>query len=212
MTFWSHSRPLFIGIAGGSGSGKTTTTRAVLDLLPAVSVASIQHDSYYRNRSDLSFEERTELNYDHPDSLETKLLVEHLKRLAAGKPIEVPQYDFSQHLRGPETTKVEAPSVVVVDGILVLAEPELREMFDLRLYIDTDADIRLGRRIRRDTSERGRSVESVLDQWEAFVRPMHLEFVEPAKRYADLIIPEGYNDRAVETLRSTLQNFIDGSE
>jgi uridine kinase len=211
MTIWPRTRPLFVGIAGGSGSGKTTLTKRVIGSFPTVSVASIQHDSYYRHRPDLSYEERVGLNYDHPDSLETNLLAEHLRRLAAGKPVEVPHYDFSTHLRLPDTTHVEDPSVVVVDGILVLAEPELRELFDLRIYIDTDADLRLARRARRDIVERGRSFESVLDQWEAFVRPMHLEFVEPAKRYADLIIPEGHNDGAVETLRRTLQQFIDGA-
>ena len=211
MTIWPRTRPLFVGIAGGSGSGKTTLTKRVIGSFPTVSVASIQHDSYYRNLLDLSYEERSQANFDHPNSLETSLLAEHLQSLARGEAVEIPKYDFSNHLRLPDTIRVEDPAVVVVDGILVLAEPELRQLFDLRIYIDTDADLRLARRVRRDTEERGGSWEPVLDQWEAFVRPMHLEFVEPAKRYADLIIPEGHNDGAVETLRRTLQQFIDGA-
>lgn len=196
---WSPEPPLFIGIAGGSGSGKTTIARAVVDRLDA-NVVMLQHDAYYRHRPDLSFEERTKVNYDHPDSLETELLVEHLSTLSKGQAIEHPIYDFAQHLRSEEVIRIDPKPVVVVEGILVLAEPDLRSVLDLKIFVDTDPDLRLARRLRRDIEERGRSVDSVLNQFFATVRPMHLEFVESSKRYADLIIPEGYNPRAVATV------------
>ena len=202
MSEWSHwnpPRPLFIGVAGGSGSGKTTIAEAVVEALGG-RVSLVQHDAYYRHRPDLSFEERTRVNYDHPDSLETELLVEHLALLRSGQAVRCPVYDFAQHLRSDATTLVEPAPVIVVEGILVLADAALRDQLDLKIYVDTDPDIRLARRIRRDVEERGRSVESVLAQYFATVRPMHLEFVEPSKRYADLIIPEGYNPRAVTTV------------
>jgi uridine kinase len=196
---WTPPRPLFIGIAGGSGSGKTTIAEAVIDRLQG-RVALLQHDAYYRHMPKLSFEDRTLVNYDHPDSLETELLVEHLERLRSGEAAERPVYDFAQHLRAEATVRIEPAPVIVVEGILVLAEPALRTQLDLKIYVDTDPDVRLARRIRRDIQERGRSPESVLDQYFSTVRPMHLEFVEPSKRYADLIIPEGYNPRAVATV------------
>jgi uridine kinase len=191
-------RPLIIGIAGGSGSGKTTIAQAVVDALSGV--ALIQHDAYYRHRPHLSFEERTRVNYDHPDSLETELLISHLELLKAGAPIDQPAYDFTVHLRSEATHRIEPAPVLLVDGILVLADAELRRHFDLKIYVDTDPDIRLARRLHRDLEERGRTPASVLEQYFATVRPMHLEFVEPSKRYADLIIPEGYNPRAVGTV------------
>ena len=196
---WNPPRPLFIGVAGGSGSGKTTIAEAVVEALGR-RVSLVQHDAYYRHRPDLPFEERTRVNYDHPDALETELLVEHLALLRSGEPVECPVYDFAQHLRSDAVTVVEPAPVIVVEGILVLADAALREQLDLKIYVDTDPDIRLARRIRRDVAERGRSVDSVLAQYFATVRPMHLEFVEPSKRYADLIIPEGYNPRAVSTV------------
>lgn len=196
-------RPLLVGIAGGSGSGKTTVADAVAEALPEV--ALLQHDAYYRDRRDLDFEERTRLNYDQPDSLETELLIEHLDLLTQGIPIERPVYDFSVHLRSDEVVRIEPASIIVVEGILVLADKDLRDRLDLKIYVDTDPDLRLARRLERDITERGRTVDSVLNQYFETVRPMHLEFVEPSKRYADLIIPEGYNDRAVATVVEMLR-------
>jgi uridine kinase len=205
---WSPGHPLFIGIAGGSGSGKTTIAEAVTTALPGVAI--VQHDAYYRHLPELSLEERAKVNYDHPASLETELLVAHLQGLRSGRPFPRPVYDFTSHLRSPATVTVEPAPVLIVEGILVLAEPELRSMFDLKIFVDTDSDIRLGRRLERDIAERGRSVGSVLEQYFRTVRPMHVEFVEPSKRHADLIIPEGYNPGAVamvvEVIRSRQQH------
>lgn len=196
---WKPDHPLFIGIAGGSGSGKTTIASAVAQKLHD-RVVLIEHDAYYRHRPELSFEERTKVNYDHPDSLETELLVGHLAALRSGKAIERPVYDFTRHLRSDETIRVDPARVVVVEGILVLAEPTLREQLDLKVFVDTDPDIRLARRLQRDIEERGRSLESVMIQYFATVRPMHLAFIEPSKRHADLNIPEGFNPAAVATV------------
>lgn len=195
---FSGLRPLVIGVGGGSGSGKTTIAQAVVSGLSGV--ALIQHDSYYRHQPHVSFLDRTRVNYDHPDALETELLIKHLQSLKAGESIARPTYDFTLHLRADETALVEPAPVLIVDGILVLADADLRAEFDLKIYVDTDPDIRLARRLRRDMDERGRSPASVIDQYLTTVRPMHLEFVEPSKRYADLIIPEGYNPRAVATV------------
>lgn len=204
---WKPDRPLFIGIAGGSGSGKTTIARAVVDRLDG-RVALLQHDAYYRHTPDLSFDERTKVNYDHPASLETELLVDHLVTLRSGVAIERPIYDFAKHLRSDDSVRVEAAPVVIVEGILVLAELELRSELDLKIFVDTDSDLRLARRLKRDTEERGRSVDSVIDQYFCTVRPMHLEFVEGSKRYADLIIPEGYNPRAVATVVELIRSRL----
>ncbi|CAN5775394.1 uridine kinase [soil metagenome] len=190
--------PLIVGIAGGSGSGKTTIAEALTGAVPGVEL--IQHDAYYRHRPDLDLSERAKVNYDHPDSLETELLIRHLDRLSSGRAVERPTYDFAAHLRAYEVVRVEPSQVVLVEGILVLADAELRSRFELKIYVDTDADLRLARRLRRDITERGRTVDSVLTQYFDSVRPMYLEFVEPSKRYADLIIPEGYNPRAVATV------------
>jgi uridine kinase len=195
---FSGLRQLVIGIGGGSGSGKTTIAQAVVSGLSGVGL--IQHDSYYRHQPHLSFPDRTRVNYDHPDSLETELLIKHLQSLKAGESIARPTYDFTLHLRADQTELVDPAPVLIVDGILVLADADLRAEFDLKIYVDTDPDIRLARRLRRDMDERGRSPASVIDQYLTTVRPMHLEFVEPSKRYADLIIPEGYNPRAVATV------------
>jgi uridine kinase len=205
---WPTRRPLVIGVAGGSGSGKTVITEAIIAAAAPSQVTLLQHDAYYRHRPDLTYAERSEVNYDHPDSLETDLLVAHVQALLDGRSAEVPVYDFATHLRTDETTSITATEVILVEGILVLAEPRLRDLMDLKLFVDTDPDVRLARRARRDVAERGRNIESVLDQWEATVRPMYLEFVEPSRRHADLIIPEGYNDRAVQTLESLLHDVM----
>lgn len=199
-------RPLVIGIAGGSGSGKTTIAEAVVAARPGVVL--IQHDAYYRHRPELDYETRTQINYDHPDSLETELLIEHLAALDEGRPIALPTYDFAVHLRAAKTVPIRPAPVVIVEGILVLADPDLRARLDLKIYVDTDPDLRLARRIERDITERGRTVSSVLAQYFASVRPMHLEFVESSKRYADLIIPEGYNPRAVATVVDMVRSHL----
>lgn len=202
--------PLFVGIAGGSGSGKSTIAEALLAAVPGV--AMVQHDAYYCDRRDLGFDERSRLNYDHPDSLETELLIHHLDMLADGAPIRRPVYDFSVHLRSEVVVEVVPAMVVLVEGILVLADSELRKRLDLKIYVDTDPDLRLARRLERDISERGRTVSSVLTQYFESVRPMHLEFVEPSKRYADLIMPEGYNPRAVATVVEMLRARLAGAD
>lgn len=204
---WKPDRPLFIGLAGGSGSGKTTIAEAVLERLEG-QVSLVQHDAYYQHRPQLSYEERTKVNYDHPASLETELLVEHLLALRSGEAIERPVYDFAVHLRSDDTVRVEPAPVVVVEGILVLAEPELRSELDLKIFVDTDSDVRLARRLQRDIEERGRTVESVVSQYFDTVRPMHIEYVETSKRYADLIIPEGYNPRAVATVVELIRSRL----
>ncbi|HKR67163.1 MAG TPA: uridine kinase [Thermoanaerobaculia bacterium] len=183
--------PIIVGIAGGTGSGKTTVAKAIYDRVGADRIEWVSHDSYYRNFEGLSAEERHHINFDHPDSLETELLCRHLDVLSKGSAVEVPIYDFTTHSRKAETLRVEPRKVVIVEGILVLAEPELRKRIDIKLYVDTPADIRFVRRLMRDITARGRSVESVIEQYVTTVRPMHEEFVEPSKRYADLIIPEG---------------------
>jgi uridine kinase len=197
-TVWGTSSTLVIGVAGGSGSGKTTIAEALTEAIDGV--AYVKHDAYYRHRPDLNFDERTRLNYDHPASLETDLLVEHLECLRRGIPFEMPVYDFSQHLRSSDVVLVAPAPVIIVEGILVLAETELRGAMDLKVYVDTDSDLRLARRLERDIRERGRTAESVLAQYLATVRPMHNDYVEPSKRYADIIIPGGMRVGAVATI------------
>lgn len=184
-------KPVIIGIAGGTGSGKTTVASAIYDRVGKGRIEWISHDSYYRNFEGLSAEERHHINFDHPDSLETELLCRHLDVLSKGSSVEVPIYDFTTHSRKAETERVEPRKVIIVEGILVLAEAELRKRIDIKLFVDTPADIRFMRRLVRDIKTRGRSMESVIEQYMTTVRPMHEEFVEPSKRHADLIIPEG---------------------
>lgn len=195
-----EDRPYVIGLSGGTGSGKTTIAATILEQVGPERVALIAHDAYYRHRPDLTREQRAEVNYDHPDSLETELLLTHLSELAAGKAVQQPVYDFTRHLRRPQTVAVLPRPVILVEGILILADAELRRALDLKVFVDTDPDLRALRRVERDVRERGRSFESVVRQYHATVRPMHLQFVEPSKRYADIIIPEGYNREAVGTL------------
>ena len=197
-----------IGIAGGTGSGKTTLARAVTASIPSEHVATLEHDHYYKDGSDLSAEQRIQRNYDHPDSLDTNLLVEHLRQLKAGKVVEVPQYDFVTHSRRTERVRVEPKPIIVVEGILVFVDEALRQQMDVKLFVDTDADIRVMRRIRRDIEQRGRTFQSVREQYYRTVRPMHLAFVEPSKRWADLIIPEGDTRVAQDLVVSKLRSVI----
>jgi uridine kinase len=183
--------PLVVGIAGGTGSGKTTVARKLAAAMPPGRCATIEHDAYYRDQTHLTREQREAINYDHPGSLETDLLARHLVELRAGRAVDVPIYDFANHTRRVETKRVEPARLIVVEGILVFVEPALRELMDIKIYVDTDPDIRLMRRIRRDLEQRGRTFQSVRDQYYSTVRPMHLEYVEPTKRWADLIVPEG---------------------
>lgn len=183
--------PVVIGIAGGTGSGKTTVAQVILDRAGAENIALVPHDAYYRDLSDLPKTQRALVNFDHPDSLETELMVEHLKALRAWQAIEMPVYDFANHQRTPANIRLEPQPIILVEGILVFAEALLRELFDVKIFVDTPPDIRFIRRLQRDMVERGRTLESVIRQYETTVRPMHLEFVEPSKRYADVIIPEG---------------------
>jgi uridine kinase len=202
-------RPILIAVAGGTGSGKTTVANEVLRRVGAEHIAYIPHDAYYRDLAHLPPGLRAQVNFDHPSSLDTALLIEHLRLLRAGKVIEIPVYDFTTHTRTPTKRVVEPAPIVLVEGILVLAEPDLRELFDAKLYVDTDADVRFIRRLRRDIEERGRDVASICDQYLRTVRPMHLEFVEPSKRHADVIIPEGgYNDVAIEMVASRIRTMM----
>ena len=198
-------RPVFIGIAGGSGSGKTTVTRAIVSRVPEATVAVIEQDSYYKDQNWLPFEERLKINYDHPAAFDTPLLVSHLDQLAAGQPIEKPVYNYKTHTRETYTVRVEPKDIIVLEGLLILWEPDIRRRLDIKIYVDCDADVRVLRRLERDIRERGRSMESVIRQYLESVRPMHLEFVEPSKRYADIIIPEGgFNEVAVDMVATKL--------
>lgn len=201
--------PVIIGIAGGTGSGKTTVAQAIYDRVGRDRIEWISHDSYYRNFDGLSAEERTKINFDHPDSLETELLTRHLDVLMKGSSVEVPVYDFATHSRKTDTQRAEPRKVIIVEGILVLAEPELRKRIDIKLFVDTPADIRFVRRLVRDIESRGRSLASVVDQYMTTVRPMHEEFVEPSKRHADLIIPEGgENQVALDAIISRVEHLL----
>ncbi|MFZ2360363.1 MAG: uridine kinase [Anaerolineae bacterium] len=202
-------RPIIIGVAGGTGSGKTTVAFAILEKVGWNRIALIQHDSYYYDASNLPLEERARLNFDHPDALETPLLVEHLKQLRSGQPVQIPTYDFRTHTRLAETRLINPEPVILVEGILIFAEPALRELFDVKIFVDADADIRFMRRLERDLKERGRSLDSVIDQYMNTVRPMHLEFVEPSKRYAHVIIPEGgHNTVALDMVVARVQTLL----
>ncbi len=201
-------KTIVIGVAGGSGSGKTTIARNIVDMIGRDRVAWIQHDSYYRHRPELSFEDRSSQNYDHPNSLETELMVSHIKDLLQGIPAAIPRYDFSNHLRSDEVVQAEPSRIILLEGILIFAEPDLLDLMDIKIFIDTDADVRFIRRLNRDMEERGRSMESVIEQYMATVRPMHLQFVEPSKRMADVIIPEGgHNDIAMDMVVALLESL-----
>ncbi len=196
---------LVIGVAGGTGSGKTTVSRKLVDALPSGSATIVEYDAYYRDQSALSPEQRGEVNFDHPDSLDSELLAAHMRDLREGQTIEVPIYDYVSHTRRSQTRRIVPTAVVIVEGILTLVAPAVREQLDIKIFVDTDADIRVFRRIRRDLEERGRTFASVREQYYRSVRPMHNQFVEPSKRWADLIIPEGGDNRvALEILVARL--------
>ncbi len=201
-------KPFVIGVAGGSGSGKTTVVSQIVKSLGDDQVSLLEHDKYYRDRGDLRLEERAALNYDHPDSLETDLLVQHVKALRAGSPVDVPLYDFARHAREEGTTTVLPRRAIIVEGILLFADPDLRKLLDVKVFVDADDDTRFIRRLQRDLSERGRTVSSVIDQYLGTVKPMHLEFVEPSKRYADVIIPlGGHNTVAIDMLLTLIRSL-----
>ena len=201
-------KPFVIGVAGGSGSGKTTVVSQIIKSLGDDQVSLLEHDKYYRDRGDLRLEERAALNYDHPDSLETDLLVQHVKALRAGSAVEVPVYDFARHAREAGTTTVFPRRAIIVEGILIFADPDLRKLLDVKVFVDADDDTRFIRRLQRDLSERGRTVNSVIDQYLGTVKPMHLEFVEPSKRYADVIIPlGGHNTVAIDMLLTLIRSL-----
>jgi uridine kinase len=200
---------LVIGIAGGSGSGKTTVAQVILQRVGPDRISFLQHDAYYKNLSGLPPVQRAEVNFDHPNSLESELLIQHIKQLKDGRPVEVPIYDFSTHSRTDRTYTVQARSVILVEGILLFAEPALRELFDVKIFVDTDSDLRFIRRLQRDISERGRTTDTVIHQYMTTVRPMHLEFVEPSKRYADVIIPEGgFNAAALDMVVARIEALL----
>ena len=201
-------KPFVIGVAGGSGSGKTTVVRQIVNSLGDHQVSLLEHDKYYRDRGDLRLEERAALNYDHPDSLETDLLVQHVKALRAGSPVAVPVYDFSRHAREEGTTRIEPRRAIIVEGILLFADADLRKLLDVKVFVDADDDTRFIRRLQRDIAERGRTMSSVIDQYLSTVKPMHLEFVEPSKRYADVIIPlGGHNTVAIDMLLTLIRSL-----
>jgi uridine kinase len=205
----NHKVPLVIGIAGGSGSGKTTVVQQILERVGADRIAYIQHDSYYKDLGGLPPAVRRTINFDHPNSLETELLIKHVEMLCNNQPIEVPIYDFSTDTRTAQTYTVSPHRVVLVEGILIFTEPELRKLFDVKIFVDTDSDLRFIRRLYRDITERGRSTESVIKQYQETVRPMHLEFVEPSKRYADIIIPEGgFNTAALDMVVARIETLL----
>lgn len=201
--------PLIIGVAGGSGAGKTTVVNHIIDTIGKEHILLLQHDSYYRDLKHLPFEERTKQNFDHPSALETELMIRHIKALKGGYQVEIPIYNFTKHIRKEETKLVKPRKIILIDGILIFTEPELREQLDIKLYVDTDDDIRLLRRIQRDIVERDRQLENVLAQYKKYVRPMHLEFVEPTKRYADIIIPRGgENQVALDMVNALIQDRL----
>lgn len=204
--------PLVIGIAGGSGSVKTTLASLILERVGIEKIAFLPHDAYYKDLSDLPLNQRATINFDHPDSLDTNLLIEHIKLLREHTAVDIPIYDFKTHSRTLNTKRIMPKQVIMVEGILIFSEPELRPLLDVKIFVDTDSDIRFIRRLERDINERGRSTNSVIHQYLATVRPMHLEFVEPSKRYADVIVPEGgLNEVAMDMVVARLEALLKGN-
>ncbi len=203
------SSPLILGVAGGTGSGKTTVARRILERVGADRIAYVPHDAYYKNFSSFTKAQLEALNWDHPDTLDTELMIDHVRQLRKGRAAEIPVYDFTRHHRAAQTVHVEPQPVILVEGILIFADAELRKLFDVKIFVDTDADIRFIRRLKRDITERGRTVESVIHQYLTTVRPMHVDFVEPSKRYADVIIPEGgLNEVAMDLVVARLAELL----
>ena len=204
-----ENKPVIIGVTGGSGSGKTTVSRAIFEQLHGHSLLMLQEDSYYNDQSDMPFEERIKTNYDHPNAFDTELLVKQLKDLLDWRTIEKPIYDYTEHTRSSEVEKVEPKEVIILEGILVLNDPALRDLMDIKIFVDTDDDIRIIRRIQRDIEERGRSLQSVIDQYKSTVKPMYHQFIEPTKRYADIIVPEGgENQVAIDLLVTKVRDIL----
>lgn len=203
------NRPILIGITGGTGSGKSTVAMEIFSSLPEKNIVIIEQDSYYKDQSHLSFEERVKTNYDHPFAFDNDLLLEHLKALLDGKPINKPIYNFEKHTREKETVLVYPKDIIILEGILILDDPRIRELLDIKIFVDTDSDVRIIRRITRDIKERGRTLDSVIEQYMTTVRPAHMQFIEPCKRYADIIIPEGgYNKVAIDLMVTKVKSII----
>lgn len=206
-------RPVTIAVAGGTGSGKTTVSNAILERVGSHNIAYLPHDAYYRDLADIPAREGERPNFDHPNALDTPLLIQHIRQLQAGQDVQIPVYDFTIDARTAQAQLVQAHPIILVEGVLIFAEPELRSLFDVKIFVDTDADIRLIRRLRRDIAERGRTAESVINQYLSIVRPMHLEFVEPSKRYADVIVPEGgFNMVAVDMVADRIRSLMRAQE
>lgn len=205
----SATKPILIGVTGGSGSGKTSVSRAIFNHFPDHSIMMLEQDSYYKDQSDLSFEERLDTNYDHPFAFDTDLLIEHVEQLMRFESIEKPVYDYVAHTRSTATILQEPKEVIILEGILVLADERLRDLMDIKIYVDTDDDIRIIRRIKRDMEERGRTLDSVIDQYLSVVKPMYHQFIEPTKRYADIIVPEGgENHVAIDLIATKVGTFL----
>ncbi|SFL79601.1 uridine kinase [Gracilibacillus orientalis] len=206
----SKKKPVIIGVAGGSGSGKTSVTKAIQNRFADQSVLVIEQDFYYRDQSDIPMEERLQTNYDHPLAFDNDLLMEHIKELAKQQPVEKPVYDYTMHTRSTDVIPIEPKDVIIIEGILILDDPRLIELMDIKVFVDTDADLRIIRRLLRDINERGRSIDSVINQYIQTVRPAHLQFIEPTKRYADVIIPEGgQNVVAIDLLATKIEKILE---
>lgn len=202
----SEAIPFTIGVAGGTGSGKTTAAMSIIERVGSDKIAYLQHDAYYKDLRHLSPDKRASINFDHPDSLDTPLMIEHVKQLQAWQPVEIPVYDFATDSRTNQTSHIDPHPIILVEGILIFAEPDLRDLLDFKIFVDTDADIRFIRRLKRDIIERGRTVDSVIGQYLRTVRPMHLEFVEPSRRYADIIIPQmGFDHPAIDMVADRIR-------
>ena len=209
----TNNRPIIIGVTGGSGSGKTSISRAILDQFPNHSIMMLEHDSYYKNQDHLVFEERLNTNYDHPFAFDTDLLIEHLEQLRRFETIEKPVYDYVRHTRSAEVILQEPKEVIILEGILILEDERLRNLMDIKIYVETDDDIRIIRRIKRDMEERGRSLDSIIDQYNSVVKPMYHEFIEPTKRYADVVIPEGVsNTVAIDLINTKVASILEESK
>ncbi|MCQ6278193.1 uridine kinase [Bacillus sp. EB600] len=205
-----HNKPVVIGVTGGSGSGKTSVTKAIYESFKGHSILILEQDYYYKDQSHLPFEQRLKTNYDHPLAFDNDLLIKHIEQLLRYEPIDKPVYDYSMHTRSNEVIKVEPKNVIILEGILVLEDARLRNLMDMKLYVDTDADLRIIRRLMRDIKERGRSIDSVIEQYVNVVRPMHNQFIEPTKRYADIIIPEGgHNHVAIDLMVTKIKTILE---